>query len=214
MSGYQTILFDLDGTLTDPGEGITKSVEYALNRYGVTVADRKDLYPFIGPPLIDSFMRFYGFSEPQAREAVEVYREYFRTKGIWENRVYPGVPELLKTLSEAGKTLLVASSKPEVFVHKILDHFGLARYFAFAGGALLDGSRTEKEDVLRYTLAACPNDGPAVLVGDRKFDVEGAHAVGIAAVGVTYGYGTEEEIAAARPEHIARTPAQILQFCL
>lgn len=211
MKRYETILFDLDGTLTDPGVGITKSVEYALNRYGIAVPDRSELYPFIGPPLIDSFMKYYGFSKEQAVEAVEVYREYFRVKGLFENEVYQGVPEMLKALKDAGKILLVASSKPEEFVVTILKHFDLFSYFDFVGGAAMDETRTKKEDVLRYVLqkANVTDPSTAIMVGDREFDVNGAHAFGMDAIAVTYGYGTTEELTAAKPEYMANSPRDI-----
>ena len=213
MKRYDTVLFDLDGTLTDPGVGITKSVEYALNRYGISVSDRAELYPFIGPPLIDSFMKYYGFSKEKAVEAVEVYREYFRVKGLYENEVYPGVTELLKALKEAGKTLLIASSKPEKFVLTILEHFDLLPYFDFVGGASMDEIRSKKEDVLRYVLEqGKANPETSVMVGDRKFDVEGAHAFGMDAVAVTYGYGSMEELTEAKPKYLANSPQEILSI--
>ena len=211
MKRYETILFDLDGTLTDPGVGITKSVEYALNRYGISVKDRRELYPFIGPPLVDSFMKYYGFSKEQAVEAVGVYREYFRKKGLFENEVYQGVPEMLKALKDAGKILLVASSKPEEFVITILKHFDLFSYFDFVGGAAMDETRTKKEDVLRYVLqkANVTDPSTAIMVGDREFDVNGAHAFGMDAIAVTYGYGTMEELTAAKPEYMANSPKEL-----
>lgn len=211
MKKYDTVLFDLDGTLTDPGVGITKSVEYALNRYGISVEDRAILYPFIGPPLIDSFMKYYGFSKEQAVEAVEIYREYFRVTGLFENEVYPCVPELLDALKKAGKTLLVASSKPEEFVLTILKHFDLLPYFDFVGGASMDEVRSKKEDVLRYVLeqANVTDPATAIMVGDRKFDVQGAHAFGMDAIGVTYGYGSLEELTEAQPEYLADSPARV-----
>lgn len=214
MKQYHTILFDLDGTLTDPGVGITKSVEYALNRYGITVADRAELYPFIGPPLIDSFMKYYGFSAEQAREAVEVYREYFRRKGLFENEVYSGIPEMLKALKKAGKTLFVASSKPEEFVITILKHFDLLPYFNFVGGASMDETRSKKDEVVQYVLEQTNVTDPskAILVGDRKFDVNGAHAQGLDAMAVTYGYGSVEELTAAKPEFIANSPGEVLSL--
>lgn len=214
MKKYQTILFDLDGTLTDPGVGITKSVEYALNRYGITVQDRSSLYPFIGPPLVDSFMKFYGFSKEQALEAVEVYREYFRVKGLFENEVYPGVREMLSALKQSGKTLLVASSKPEEFVLTILKHFDLVPYFDFVGGASMDEVRSKKDDVLRYVLqqAHVTDPATALMVGDRKFDVEGAHTFGLDAMAVTYGYGSEEELRGAKPEYLVHTPQEIARI--
>ncbi len=215
MKGYNTVLFDLDGTLTDPGVGITKSVEYALNRYGISVPDRAQLYPFIGPPLVDSFMKYYGFSKEKALEAVEVYREYFRVTGLFENEVYPGVPEMLEALKGRGKTLLIASSKPEVFVMRILEHFDLLQYFDFAGGALMDETRSTKTEVLSYVLTEAkvvPNS--AILVGDRKFDVNGAHALGLDAMGVLYGYGSEEELTAARPEYLVKHPREIAEILI
>ncbi len=216
MKRYDTVLFDLDGTLTDPGVGITKSVEYALNRYGITVPDRAVLYPFIGPPLIDSFMKYYGFSKEQAVEAIEVYREYFRVKGLYENEVYPGVTELLKALKEAGKTLLIASSKPEGFVLTILKHFDLLPYFDFVGGASMDETRSKKDDVVRYVLKEANVTDPttAILVGDRKFDVHGAHAFGLDALAVTYGYGTVEELTEAAPEYLASSPEEVKRILI
>ena len=216
MKRYDTVLFDLDGTLTDPGVGITKSVEYALNRYGISVSDRAELYPFIGPPLIDSFMKYYGFSKEKAIEAVEVYREYFRVTGLFENEVYPGAESMLSALKEAGMTLLVASSKPEEFVLTILKHFDLLKYFDFVGGAAMDETRTKKEDVVEYVLqnANVTNLTKAVMVGDRKFDVQGAHVRGLDAIAVTYGYGSLEELTAAKPEHLANSPEEVGEILL
>ncbi len=216
MKCYHTVLFDLDGTLTNPGVGITKSVEYALNRYGITVKDRGELYPFIGPPLVDSFMKYYGFSKEKALKAVEIYREYFRKTGLYENEVYPGIPEMLNTLKEAKKTLLVASSKPEEFVLTILKHFHLSDYFDFVGGAAMDETRTKKEDVVRYVLqkAQVSDPGSAIMVGDRKFDVEGARAQGIDSMAVTYGYGSLEELTASRPDYLANSPQEVASLLL
>ena len=216
MKTYDVVLFDLDGTLTDPGLGITKSVEYALNHYGITVKDRRELEHFIGPPLIDSFMGSYGFSKEQATEAVEVYREYFSVTGLFENEVYPHIPELLNALKKAGKILLVASSKPEVFVLRILEHFDLLRFFDGVGGAAMDESRTNKADVVEYILgkAGVTDRSRCILVGDRKFDVNGAHEAGMDALAVTYGYGSLEELTAAQPEHIAHTPKDIERILL
>lgn len=216
MKRYQTVLFDLDGTLTDPAEGITKSVQYALNRYGIPVADRSELLPFIGPPLIDSFMKFYGFPKQQAVEAVEVYREYFRVTGMFENKVYPDVPELLNALKNQGKTLLIASSKPEEFVKTILKHFDLLDYFDFVGGAAMDETRTKKEEVLQYVFdrAHVTDLSHAVMVGDRKFDVQGAHAFGMDAIAVTYGYGSLDELTAANPEYLADSPSAVQKILL
>ncbi len=203
---YHTILFDLDGTLTDPGEGITNSVAYALKHYGIEVEDRKSLYPFIGPPLHESFMRYFGMSEETALEAVEVYREYFSVKGLLENRPYDGIEELLRSLRDAGKRLIVATSKPEGFSVRILEHFGLAKYFDLICGALMHPPKGYgKADVIRDALERCAIkdlDG-VVMVGDRLHDVEGAHKIGLPAIGVLYGYGDRPELENAGADHIA-----------
>ena len=135
---FDTILFDLDGTLTDPGEGITNSVAYALRKYGIEVSDRSELYKFIGPPLKDSFMKYYGFDEDKAEEAIAYYREYFRDTGIFENRVYEGVEDMLRGLQANGKRIVLATSKPEEFAIRILEHFGLRKYFTVVAGASMD----------------------------------------------------------------------------
>lgn len=213
---YQTILFDLDGTLTDPGEGITNSVAYSLRRYGIEVTDRTELYKFIGPPLYQSYMNFYGFDEATAHQAVEVYREYFGPKGLFENEVYPGMPELLSALKEAGKTLLVATSKPEGYARQILEHFDLAKYFDFIGGSTMDGSRIAKGDVIRYTLeqAGIENDGTLLMIGDREHDVLGAAESGIPCIGVLFGYGSREELTAAGAKYLAADVSDISRIIL
>lgn len=216
MKEYKTVLFDLDGTLTDPGEGITKSVAYALKQFGIDVPDRTALYPFIGPPLVDSFMSRYGFTHEQALEAVRQYRVYFRDRGIFENTVYPGVPEMLTRLRGHGKTLIVASSKPEEFVRRILSHFGIADRFAFAAGSTMTEQRTDKAEVVAYALcsAGISDTDSAILVGDREYDVFGAHRAGIDALAVSYGYGSREELRAANPEQIADSPEQVAELLL
>ncbi len=143
---FQYCLFDLDGTLTDPGEGITRCVQYALRSLGIEEPDLKKLEPFIGPPLTDSFMEFYGLTREQAVRAVEAYRERFAPVGIFENCVYDGIPRLLEEMKSAGVTLAVASSKPECFVHRILDRFGIEKYFDVIVGSELDGARSAKEE--------------------------------------------------------------------
>ena len=205
------ILFDLDGTLTDPAEGITNSVAYALRRYGIEVEDRRTLECFIGPPLADSFCRHYGFTPAKGREAVGVFREYFSARGIYENEVFPGVPEMLAALREAGATLAVASSKPTVFVEKILVYFDLRKHFAAVMGSELDGRRERKAEVVAETLrvlSAAPGD--AVMVGDRMHDIAGGHENGLPAVGVLYGYGGREELTAAGADALAATPEELL----
>lgn len=172
-------MFDLDGTLTDPKEGITKSVRHALNHYGIQVDDLDTLTPFIGPPLTDSYKKYYGFSDEQAWEGVLVYREYFSERGWHENKEYPGIKEMLGALKAAGRVLLVATSKPEEFARKILEHFGMAGYFDFIGGADMDETRVRKADVIRYVLEQYGLDtsretlARCVMVGDREHDVLG-----------------------------------------
>ena len=206
------ILFDLDGTLTDPGMGITNSVAHALSHFGITVTDRTQLYRFIGPPLMDSFMEYYGFTEEQATEAVRVYREYFADKGWAENTVYEGIEAMLSELVAAGKTLLVATSKPQVFAERILNHFGLAHYFTHICGVALQAPRGySKADVIREALskAGVTDLSTAVMVGDRHHDIDGAKAVGISSVGVLYGYGDREEHEAAGADAIAESVAEL-----
>lgn len=201
------LLFDLDGTLTDPKEGITKSVQYALNEFGIQIEDRDELCPFIGPPLKDSFMEFYNFSEEDAKKAVILYREYFTDKGMLDNKVYEGAEEVLKSLVDRGKKLYVASSKPEVFVRQIMKHFGLDIYFAFMGGSDLNGTRDKKADVIRYVMKECGLKDPerVVMIGDRKHDILGAREVSIDSVGVLYGYGSRQELEEAGALKIAET---------
>ncbi len=202
------ILFDLDGTLSDPMIGITKSVQYALARFGIKANDLRELLGFIGPPLKGSFQNFYGFSDAQATEAVEIYREYFSKTGLFENEIYPGIPQLLKALTQQGKKLYLATSKPTVFATQILEHFSISQYFSFVGGSLLSGERVEKEDVIRYVLEENKiKKETAVMIGDRSFDIEGAKACGISSIGVLYGYGSRGEFIKA--DAIAETVTEL-----
>ena len=208
---YDIFLFDLDGTLTDSSLGITNSVIYALKKYGITVEDRRSLYRFIGPPLTDSFRDFYGFSEEKALEAVGFYREYYRDKGIFENRVYEGMEETLKELKSMGKRLIVATSKPEPFARRIIDHFGLAPYFEYVAGMELDGGRGTKAEVISYALKACgiEDRSGVVMVGDREHDVAGARKEGLPCIGVLYGFGSREELEKAGAERIISRPEEL-----
>jgi phosphoglycolate phosphatase len=211
---YNVILFDLDGTLTDSADGIVNSVVYALERKGIPYASKQALRRFVGPPLQDSFRDYCGFSDEQAKEMVRIFREYFTQKGIYENAVYDGVPEMLDSLCKAGYTLAVATSKPEAFAEQILARFDLAKYFTVIAGASMDG--TTKPVVIRQALsrlATEPSDR-VLMVGDREHDVLGAKEVGIASLGVLYGYGDEEELRGAGADHIARTPAEIADCCI
>ena len=210
---YQNILFDLDGTLTDPGMGITNSVMYALKKFKIDVEDRTSLYRFIGPPLKGSFEEFYGFSEEQSELAVQYYREYFKKQGMLENEVYDGIPELLKQLREKNKTLIVATSKPEPFTLEILRHFQLLDYFNFVAGATMDDTRNKKSDIIRYALESChiTDKSTAVMIGDRKHDIIGAKENGLDSIGVLFGYGNYEELKTAGATYIVETPMSILQ---
>ena len=209
------ILFDLDGTLTDPGMGITNSVAHALAHFGITVTDRTQLYRFIGPPLMDSFMEYYGFTEEQATEAVDVYREYFADRGWAENTVYEGIEAMLSELAAAGKVLLVTTSKPQIFAERILNHFGLARYFTHICGVALQAPRGySKADVIREALdrAGVTDLNSAIMVGDRHHDIDGAKAVGLSSVGVLYGYGNRAEHEIAGADAIAESVDALKQL--
>ena len=191
----QYLLFDLDGTLTDPKVGITTCVQYALKDFGIEEPDLDKLTPFIGPPLAESFKQFYGMNEEQASRAVEKYRERFKDTGIFENEVYKGIPKMLKILKQKGFHLAVASSKPTVYVERILKHFKLDCYFEAVVGSELDGTRVNKDEVVCEALRRLFRNrtverDKVYMIGDRKFDAEGAKAMGIESVGVTYGYGS------------------------
>lgn len=204
---YQYVLFDLDGTLTDPGAGITNSVAYALNKYGIQVKDRTQLYKFIGPPLQDSFEMFYGFSKEDAKKAVGYYREYYHDKGIYENKLYGGTARMLGRLYDSGKTLLVATSKPEEFAVRILEYFDIRKYFAYAAGSNMDGTRVKKDEVIAYALDAggISDRAAAVMAGDREYDILGAKTAGIDSIGVLFGYGSRKELETAGATYLAES---------
>jgi len=211
---YEYILFDLDGTLTDPKVGITTCVQYALHKMGIEEPDLDKLKPFIGPPLKNSFMEFYGLSSEEGDRAVALYRERFSVVGLYENEVYPGIPELLKRLKDQGKRLAISSSKPTVYVERILEHFDIHKYFDVIVGSELDGRRVDKEEVVEEALRQLlggekkPHDEVA-MVGDRKFDVEGGKAHDITTVAVSYGYGPMEELIEAKADFIVNTVAEL-----
>lgn len=213
------ILFDLDGTLTDPKEGITTCVQYALASFGIEEPDLDKLEPFIGPPLKESFMNFYQLSEEDAEKAVEKYRERFTDTGIFENQLYGGIHDLLRSLKGAGMHLAVASSKPTVFVERILKHFKIDTYFEAVVGSELDGTRVDKMQVIHAALKKMFGDTPIAydqvfMVGDRKFDIQGAKSYHIESVGVTYGYGSREELEGAKAEHIVDSVGELKRFLL
>ncbi len=213
MSGYKYALFDLDGTLTDPGEGITKSVQYALAKFGIVVENRSELFCFIGPPLHESFEVYYGFSRPDAMRAVDAYREYYAIKGIFENEVYGGIRECLAALRERGVKICLATSKPENYAKQILEHFDLMQYFTAVAGSNMDGTRTKKAEVVERALMLLgnPDVRDCVMIGDREHDVLGGAAHGMDTLGVTFGYGSEEELLRAGATRVAHSPSQIVE---
>ncbi len=204
------ILFDLDGTLTNPVIGITKSIQYALSSKGIQITDLNSLTKYIGPPLRKTFMEF-DYNEEEAEALVAKYREYYQVTGIYENEVYDGIEELLHKLKEDGKKLYTATSKPEHYAKVILEHFHLAHYFEDICGATMDTSRGTKEEVIRYVLEknSITALDEVVMVGDREHDVEGAKKVGVASIGVLFGYGSRNELIEAGADYLAATVDEV-----
>ena len=213
------LLFDLDGTLTDPMLGITRSVQYALAAFGIEEPDLNCLTRFIGPPLIPAFEEFYGVSRRTAEQMLVKYRERFSAVGLYENKVYPGIPELLRDLKARPDRYIVglATSKPLPFAEAILEHFQLKSYFDILSGATMDEIRTTKEAVLAYALKLLRQTdcrAKAVMIGDRCFDIDAGKSAGIETVGVLYGYGSCEEIRAAAPAHTVRNVTELRSVLL
>ena len=211
----EIFLFDLDGTLTESGTGIVNSVAYALKHFKIPVSDeKKELYRFIGPSLKDAFSGFYGLDEEQTLEAIRVYREYYTRQGMFENRVYKGVEEMLSSLEVKGKRLMVATSKPEIYARQILDHFHLSSYFTFIGGSLMSETRTDKTEVIRYLFESTgiTNVSQAVMVGDRYYDMIGAKNAGVKRVGVLYGYGSREELEESGADLLIESPMDLIRY--
>ena len=213
---FDHILFDLDGTLTDSYEGIAKSVQYSLEYYGIKEDNEDNLKRFVGPPLWKSFRDFYGFPEEKAKQAVEKYRERYNVIGVYENKVIEGVPETLKALSDSGKKLYVATSKPLQLAEIVLSHFELDKYFEYICGASLDFSFVEKCSIISHILDKynITDKTSVLMVGDRKFDVIGAKQTGIASVGVLCGYGSEQELSDAGADYIVNNFSDILKIIL
>ena len=205
------VFFDLDGTLTESTEGICNAAQYALHKFGIEENDRARLESYIGPPLNDSFAG-YGLDPEEVKRAVGYFREYYNRQGKFENRVYDGIPEVLSALKAKGKKLVVATSKPEHFANEILEHFGIRQYFDFVAGATVDEKRTHKAEVIEYALQELKIADPdtVLMVGDRKYDVLGAHEKGIACLGVLYGYGSREELEDVKADRIAENVGDIL----
>jgi phosphoglycolate phosphatase len=208
---YINILFDLDGTLTDPYSGITNSVKYALNKFDIIEENNTKLKLFIGPPLEKSFLEYYNFSKNDAKTAVEYYREYFSEKGIYENNLYEGIDNVLKELNNRNKNCVIATSKPEVFANKITEYFNINNYFKYIVGSNLDGTLSEKEEIIKYIIEKYRfNKEETIMVGDRKYDIIGANKNGIDAIGVLYGYGTKEELEKERPKYLCTDIMEII----
>ncbi|MBO4422133.1 MAG: HAD hydrolase-like protein [Clostridia bacterium] len=195
----KTVLFDLDGTVTDPGAGITNSVMYALRKFGIEPPPREKLYCFIGPPLRASFSKYFGLSEADAEKAVGYYREYYRPTGIFECAPYDGITDAFRLLCKSGVTVALATAKPEIFAGQIAEHFGFDKYLTFISGASLDGKREDKAEIIKRALDNIPGSDArsSVMVGDRDYDVEGGKKLGLYTVGAAYGYGSREELSAA-----------------
>lgn len=210
------LLFDLDGTLTNPQEGITKCVQHALRAFGIEEPDLEKLIPFIGPPLIQSFMEFYNMSEEDARKAVAVYRERFSTVGLFENFPYPGIADMLAELKAQGKILAVASSKPTIYVRRILEKFELAPYFDVVEGSNLDGTRVDKKEVIAEVLSQLdnPSADDLLMIGDRKFDVIGARETGFGCVGVRFGFAAPDELEQSGAVYIADTVRDLHRYLI
>jgi phosphoglycolate phosphatase len=211
IKGFEYIFFDLDGTLGDPEHGLVASFEYGLGKMGVTWEDRSELKRFIGPPLYTEWQEVYGFTPEQSSLALDYFAEYYQVYGWWDDKMYGGVPEMLERLKSAGKKIILATSKPEVYARKILDLFGISGYFDFIAGAIADKIRDKKWEVLdyAYTSVGSPEKEKCIMVGDRKYDAEGAKICGISALGVSYGHGTVEELSRADFVRIAASPAEV-----
>lgn len=213
---YEEIFLDLDGTVTDSFPGIASSFTYALGFFGIEVKDSSELRRVVGPPLKDSFMNFYGLSDADADTALVKYREYYKERGIFDNSVYDGVEDMIRTLSEAGKRVYLATSKPRPFAERIIAHFGLTDYFTFVGGSEFDGTRSEKHEVIEYIIDrfAIKDRKAVLMVGDRLHDADGARKCGIDCCGVLYGYGTREELELHGVKYICDTPGDVVRLIL
>ena len=207
----KAILFDLDGTLTDSGEGIINCAKLALSHFGISIPGDQEMREFVGPPLDLTFRKF-GVPADKTDEAIAVYRSRYKTVGKYENFPYPGIRELLQALLDSGHRLFVATSKPEALSVDILQHFALDSYFEIIAGATFDGSRSSKADVIAYLLEQVGNLDNTVMVGDTVFDITGAHAHGIPAIGVAWGYGDVAEMQKAGAYAIANSMTELLQL--
>jgi len=216
MDKYKVILFDLDGTLSDPKVGITKSVQYALQKMDINEPDIDKLDCFIGPPLQASFREYYGFDEEDTQRAIGFYRERFKEKGMFENELYPNISLLLNSLKEQQFNLVVATSKPTIFSKEILKYFHIDHYFSQVIGSHLDGTRTSKTEIIQYILDKY-NDyklDEFIMIGDREHDIIGANNTGIDSIGVTYGYGSYKELSRCNPTYIVKSIEQLKELLM
>ncbi|ARZ62393.1 MULTISPECIES: HAD family hydrolase [Bacillus] len=213
---YTTYLFDLDGTLTDPKEGIVNSVLYALKKVGIEELHISELDSFIGPPIQQSFVERYNMNEGEVERAVFYFREYLKQRGLLENNIYEGIPILLKQLKDTGNHLFIATSKPTIFAEQVIEHFQLTNYFEDIIGSNLDGTRIKKEEIIAHILQTNEelNKEEIVMIGDRKHDIIGANQNGIASIGVLYGYGSETELTEVGATHIAIDVKELHHLCL
>ena len=212
---FDYLFFDLDGTLTDPAQGITNSFIHALKYFGIEIPSYETLCTFIGPPLPETFKTQFGFDEQKVAEGVKIYREYFATKGLLENSVYPGIPELLAGLKAAGKKLVVATSKPEEYSVRIIEYFGLAQYFENVCGSLMDESRSKKDEVIAYAIERnhISDKSKILMIGDRKHDILGAKKIGLKSCGVLFGYGSRKELEEAGADFISQNVSRLDKIC-
>lgn len=205
------LFFDLDGTLTDSSEGITKCAQLALRHFGIEADELEPLKVFIGPPLRETFPK-YGIPEDRVEEAIAVFRSRYHVTGKFENRPYDGIPQVLEALKQAGYPMFVATSKPETTAREILDKFGMTQYFRVICGATMDGRIDSKEDVLKYLLARIGEADDAVMIGDTVYDVLGAKAVDIPTIGVSWGFGTRAELTEAGAEVVLDRPEALVEY--
>ncbi len=213
---YKTVMFDLDGTLTESAPGITTSISVVLDKWGIPYRDLKELEIFVGPPLKEAIRDYYNMTDEKATEFVREFRAHYTTEGLFISSVYPGVEDLLKKIKASGRKVMLATSKPEVTAIRIIEHFGIAKYFDEVAGATEDNSRVRKADVIRYLMGKLPEDerniGDFIMVGDREHDIFGAKEVGVDSIGVLYGYGSREEFENAGATYIAETATDVYDF--